>query len=1016
MKRFALSGTHGRFLRGRLWSASGSMLSVHIDDRLRTAIYSNSASPVYLVCAGTAADFKRLSSGAGILAAPGSTLSVDSDLECTGDLKVMVVVVEYDAEGIRLNATDIPVGQATSIALSERTERVLVTLRIVGSGSLVCRYLDVTSLNQQDQNCEPRYERAWETAQVALAEAAAELANARTDLANIRSLDEGVVASTEPTSKTGAALASAYHAMLETLADELPKSSGSHHFGKIPLRVAIITDIYMFNFYKDVFEDVVYLSPDNCAAVLRAQRPQLVLFVSCWRGIEGDDWQGLTYRASAQEALDTVVEWAFANSVPTVFQSIEDPSNFEHFIEVARRFDYVFTSDVDCIERYKDTLGHDRVFWGAYGANPQVNNPVGSHRHDMFATFFAGSYPERYRDRVDDMCTLFDSVLTGGTDLLIADRNLELDGYDYPARYQPYVMGPFDHEILQAVHKLFRYSVNFNSIKGSPTMSAMRIYELQAQGKPLLSNYARSAFHFFPEMRLIPYEDHHLMLGDPRLEHVEFALAECALQTVMDQFISYRIVSDLCSRLGLSASPERSSRFLIVGVGDEHASRAVASRLGSVDSVDFDFVYANGVALEDLSIPCSDYGYVAVIDPEIRYDDGYLRSRLNAFKYTDVAYVTQEAKFTHGVYQDGRIHEYTKEAPDPALTVYSTEYFDVEESLSGHSIGTGYIADPYHVGFRDYLSTEFGHKVTMPKLSVIVPVFNNGKYLLRKMLPSLLRSGMRSDMEVVIVDDGSTDPETLSICQWLGEAFDNVTLFAFDDGGSGSASRPRNKGIELARGRWLAFLDPDNEISGNGYLQLVELAESQDDLKIACGFQVKVGATNTITGRHAVSRTSVVDDFREAFPMTGKFPVVSTQAAVIDRAWLRNTNVRFVEGAVGQDTLFGWEVCLEAERVAFTDSAHLLYYAERNDSVTNDISLGYFERALVLEREQVKILQKHQILQEYVDHHLEQFLTGWYYPRIERLPESDRQAGRALVAEIENIYVQTSGAAQEEQK
>ena len=62
--------------------------------------------------------------------------------------------------------------------------------------------------------------------------------------------------------------------------------------------------------------------------------------------------------------------------------------------------------------------------------------------------------------------------------------------------------------------------------------------------------------------------------------------------------------------------------------------------------------------------------------------------------------------------------------------------------------------------------------------------------------------------------------------------------------------------------------------------------------------------------------------------------MISTQAAVIDRSLLERSGLRFVEGAAGQDTLFGWELLAHAGCGAFTADAFLLYYAERAGSIS----------------------------------------------------------------------------------
>ncbi len=127
----------------------------------------------------------------------------------------------------------------------------------------------------------------------------------------------------------------------------------------------------------------------------------------------------------------------------------------------------------------------------------------------------------------------------------------------------------------------------------------------------------------------------------------------------------------------------------------------------------------------------------------------------------------------------------------------------------------------------------------------------------------------QSPRDLVLVDDGSTDAETRELCTFFRKAYSNIRLFEFNDGGSGSASRPRNKGVELATAPLLSFLDPDNEISPGGYDTLhhlyEELAARGEKVPFVSGYQVKVGAKTVITGRHTRESISVVEDLRAYF-------------------------------------------------------------------------------------------------------------------------------------------------------
>lgn len=122
---------------------------------------------------------------------------------------------------------------------------------------------------------------------------------------------------------------------------------------------------------------------------------------------------------------------------------------------------------------------------------------------------------------------------------------------------------------------------------------------------------------------------------------------------------------------------------------------------------------------------------------------------------------------------------------------------------------------------------------TTPLVSVIIPTHNRIQ-LVRRMIGCALGQHL-SDLEVVVVDDGSVDGTS----EVLGEHFDPRVRIVRNDSARGEAGA-RNRGIEAARGRWLAFADDDDLWSPYKlHLQLEAIAAS-DDAGWACVGAVEV--------------------------------------------------------------------------------------------------------------------------------------------------------------------------------
>lgn len=117
----------------------------------------------------------------------------------------------------------------------------------------------------------------------------------------------------------------------------------------------------------------------------------------------------------------------------------------------------------------------------------------------------------------------------------------------------------------------------------------------------------------------------------------------------------------------------------------------------------------------------------------------------------------------------------------------------------------------------------------IPKISVIVPVYNAEKTLAR-CVDSVLSQSFRQ-FELVLVDDGSTDLSG-EMCDEYGKTDMRVRVIHQNNKGQASA---RNKGIQYARGEWISFVDADDMIHKQ-FLEILFQAAMKNNVKISvCG-------------------------------------------------------------------------------------------------------------------------------------------------------------------------------------
>lgn len=116
-------------------------------------------------------------------------------------------------------------------------------------------------------------------------------------------------------------------------------------------------------------------------------------------------------------------------------------------------------------------------------------------------------------------------------------------------------------------------------------------------------------------------------------------------------------------------------------------------------------------------------------------------------------------------------------------------------------------------------------------VSIIIPAYNAGKTIKSSIQSALAQSN--AEIEVIVINDGSTD-DTASICQVMMQSDSRIKLVSQENGGVASA---RNKGIQSASGRYIAWIDADDTMEPDFCASMVsQLEETGADMAI-CGYK-----------------------------------------------------------------------------------------------------------------------------------------------------------------------------------
>lgn len=215
-------------------------------------------------------------------------------------------------------------------------------------------------------------------------------------------------------------------------------------------------------------------------------------------------------------------------------------------------------------------------------------------------------------------------------------------------------------------------------------------------------------------------------------------------------------------------------------------------------------------------------------------------------------------------------------------------------------------------------------------VSVIVPVFNVQQFL-EKCLNSIIKQTY-SKIEIILVDDGSTD-NSLSICKKYSEMDHRIKVFHQENKGVCIA---RNKGIEVATGEYIMFVDSDDTISKNMIEQMMNLIEKNKTSLVMSGLNFVYSNHTDSSGNSEKIRIINQKDLIKAFFEDSKMKLVLY--GPYNKLYSSNIikKIQFEENIrIGEDLLFVFQYLLLIEEAIFLDLPLYDYY-KRETSVTGE--------------------------------------------------------------------------------
>ncbi|AZP18027.1 glycosyltransferase family 2 protein [Streptomyces aquilus] len=209
------------------------------------------------------------------------------------------------------------------------------------------------------------------------------------------------------------------------------------------------------------------------------------------------------------------------------------------------------------------------------------------------------------------------------------------------------------------------------------------------------------------------------------------------------------------------------------------------------------------------------------------------------------------------------------------------------------------------------------------KVSVIVPVYNTGKYV-DECAPSLLGQSLPADeYEVIYVNDGSTD-DTLGRLEKIAAEHPNVQVHTMPN--SGWPGAPRNLGMRHARGEYVQFVDHDDTLGPEALERLYEHAK-RNNADVVIGKMSSTMVRPRRLFRHTVDACTIEND---------ELMQSMSPHKMFRKAFVEEHGLQFPKGPwILEDLLFVSAAYLKAERISILADYPCYYWMKRDDGGNN---------------------------------------------------------------------------------
>jgi glycosyltransferase involved in cell wall biosynthesis len=226
---------------------------------------------------------------------------------------------------------------------------------------------------------------------------------------------------------------------------------------------------------------------------------------------------------------------------------------------------------------------------------------------------------------------------------------------------------------------------------------------------------------------------------------------------------------------------------------------------------------------------------------------------------------------------------------------------------------------------------------SLPKISVIIPVYNVEKYL-HRCVDSVLNQTIQ-DFEIILINDGSTD-HSGQICNDFAQKDKRITVIHKKNARVAAA---RNDGIRSAKGKYVSFIDSDDWIEPEMFQEMLNKAEELNLDFIMCDYKKKSDEyeekrTQPIRGGY-YSKEDIKNELFQCLIMFDHIefpPTISNCVCIFNLQYLKTNNLFYDEDIhYCEDSILGSKIMYHASNFYYLKGQHYYNYFYNQNSTTN---------------------------------------------------------------------------------